>query len=81
MLRTAFLRNSSLMGSDCQPEARRAPRVVGRDSGTAGIVIDATVPREPSEAPRQRKAYGAWNFYCHTASCFTVVLPVLWVHV
>ena len=47
ILRTAFLRNSSLMGRDSQPEARRAPRVVGRDSGTGGIVIYATVPREP----------------------------------
>jgi hypothetical protein len=40
-----LVRNSSLTGTDFQPEARSAPRVVGRDAGTSGFVIDATVPR------------------------------------
>jgi hypothetical protein len=43
-LRRALVRSSSLTGTDFQPEARRAPRVVGRDAGTSGFVIDATVP-------------------------------------
>ena len=47
IFRTAFARNSSLTGMDFQPEARSAARVTGRDAGTAGIVMEMTVPREP----------------------------------
>jgi hypothetical protein len=34
-----LVRNSSFTGTDFQPEARSAPRVVGRDAGTSGFVI------------------------------------------